>query len=118
MNRIYRNGFPERSARMKLTCPFFVSTPACVRLIVSWDSIYTHLSLKLDFASLKKGARPSRPFGDWYHCLHSSELKKRSHTQAGRLCPSAKTQKQAAFVIIDAIGVSFGRVYFLLLKAA
>ena len=97
MNRIYRNGFPERSARMKLTRPFFVSTPACVRLIVLWDSIYNHLSLKLDFASLKKGARPSRPFGDRYNCLHSSELKRTQTHTGGTPVPLCKNPKASCF---------------------
>ena len=97
MNRIYRNGFLARSARMRLTRPFFVSTPACVRLIVLWDSIYNHLSLKLDFASLKKGARPSRPFGDRYNCLHSSELKRTQTHTGGTPVPLCKNPKASCF---------------------
>ena len=97
MNRIYRNGLPARSARMRLTRPFFVSTPACVRLIVLWDSIYNHLSLKLDFASLKKGARPSRPFGDRYNCLHSSELKRTQTHTGGTPVPLCKNPKASCF---------------------
>jgi len=57
--------------------------------------------LKLDFAAEKKGVRPSRPCGNWSTCSHPAHWNRgaRQRTQAGRLCPFSKIQKQAAFGI-------------------
>jgi len=55
----------------------------------------------LDFAAEKKGGRPSRPCGNWSTCSHPAHWNRgeRQRTQAGRLFPFSKIQKQAAFGI-------------------
>ena len=58
---------------------------------------HTHLSLKLDFASLKKGARPSRPFGDWLNgSLPSAPKNTPTHT-SGTPVPLSKNPKSSCF---------------------
>ena len=52
----------------------------------------TNVSLKMDFASQKKGAWPSRPCGDWSTCS-SSTHRTQEHTDTHRRDACAPLQK-------------------------
>jgi hypothetical protein len=99
-HRVHREHRGEKKVRLH----FYKNPMSNVRRIKKDLPLQTSNTIgpfKLDFAAEKKGGRPSRPCGNWSTCSHPAHWNRgaRQRTQAGRLFPFSKIQKQAAFGI-------------------